>query len=178
MKAIRISIVASMIAVAFASPFVSAQRGRPAWPKAREGVYIATSSQTIPPFPRVLPGYRPTSNTDYWGERLPPNILQGSVRVGQSGEWEEIYQFPMSMNGCSAGTFTLRWRSADPKIRIESALGYHYTGVIFARKTGVFGYMQGHNCEEPMFKFGGTTYAGGSNIVDVYYEVKFWRAAP
>jgi hypothetical protein len=82
------------------------------------------------------------------------------------------------MNGCSAGVFMIRWRSASPDVRIVSALGYHYENVIFARKTGAFGYMQGHNCEEPMFRFIGTNKRGESGLIDVYYELKFWRAAP
>jgi hypothetical protein len=33
------------------------------WPK-KEGVYIATSSETNPPFPRVMSGFRATGNKD------------------------------------------------------------------------------------------------------------------
>ena len=82
------------------------------------------------------------------------------------------------MNHCSDGVFMLRWRSANPDVLIATALGYHYSGVIFDTKTGTFGYMQGHNCEEPLFKFAGTLNGNIANLVDIYYELKFWQAAP
>ena len=32
------------------------------------------------------------------------------------------------------------------------------------------------NCEEPLFKFAST--GDSSTLEDIYYELKFWRAAP
>jgi len=45
-------------------------------------------------------------------------------------------------------------------------------------KIGSFGYMSGTNCEQPMFKFSGAVNGDKSTLVDVYYELKFWQAAP
>jgi hypothetical protein len=81
------------------------------------------------------------------------------------------------MNGCSAGVFMIRWRSANPEIRVQSSVRYS-GNTAAAVKTGSFGYMTGSNCEQPMFSFGDTTSANGSNLVDIYYELKFWQAAP
>lgn len=150
------------------------RKSRSVWPN-KEGVYLATSSETIPQFARVLTGYRSTGNMDYWDH---PFTLHGSIRIFQGNGWEGIPDFPMTMNHCSDGLFMFRWRSANPDVRLESALGYHYSGVIFARKTGTFGYMQGHNCEEPLFKIAGIRNRNESTLVDVYYKLKFWRAAP
>jgi hypothetical protein len=35
-----------------------------------------------------------------------------------------------------------------------------------------YGYMYGTNCDQPLFK------VTESTLVDVYYELKFWQAAP
>jgi hypothetical protein len=173
----RIGIAAGLLVAVFILPVTfsvksQSRGGRSSWPK-KEGVYIATSSETIPPFPRIMSGYRATGNKDYWGN---PFSIRGTIRVFEGNDWEVISDFPKTMNGCSAGVFMMRWRSANPNVRIVSALGDHYANVIFMRKTGVFGYIQGHNCEEPMFKF--IDSRDTSTLVDVYYELKFWQAAP
>ena len=77
----------------------------------------------------------------------------------------------------------LRWRSANPDVRIASVLsgsgdGQPYLAPGRNPKTGSFGYMYASNCEEPMFKFVNAVNDNTSNLVDIYYEVKFWRAAP
>jgi|SRR5882724_3441521 len=154
---------------------VQSQRrtNRVGWPKTK-GFYVANSSETIPLFPRTLNGYRLLGNNrSYWDK---PFNLKGSTRVFEGNGWEPLPNFPLTMNHCSDGVFMIRWRSANPKVRIATALGYHYTGVIYASKTGTFGYMQGTNCEEPLFKFasGNDT----STLVDIYYDLQFWQAAP
>jgi hypothetical protein len=50
---------------------------KPTWPK-KAGVFIATSSEAIPPFPRSLSGYRSENNTDFWNQ---PFTLRGSLRL-------------------------------------------------------------------------------------------------
>jgi len=144
------------------------------WPM-HPGVYIATSSETIPHFPHELSGYRAAGNKDYWDRSF---VTQGSIRIFEGNDWEPIPDFPLTMNHCSDGVFMIRWRSANPEVLIASALSYHYLNEIYTTETGKFGYMQGTNCEEPMFKFVGTLKGNESNIVDVYYELKFWQAAP
>lgn len=144
------------------------------WPS-NHGVYIVTSSETIPPFPSALIGYRATDNKDYWDR---PCSTKGSTRIFEGNDWEPIPDFPLTMNHCSDGVFMIRWRSANPDVLIAAATGYHYSGVIFETKAGTFGYMQGTNCEEPLFKFAGALNGSTANLVDIYYELKFWQAAP
>ena len=69
----------------------------------------------------------------------------------------------------------IRWRSSDPTVLVQSSVRYSkdITGTM---KAGRFGYMSGTNCEQPMFKFGSAR--NGDTLVDVYYELKFWQAAP
>ncbi len=86
------------------------------------------------------------------------------------------------MNGCDSGMFMVRWRTGYPDIHVSSILGY-YDGTVTSRmearaKTGSFGYMQGTNCEQPMFKFAGARKGNGATLVNIYYELKFWQAAP
>lgn len=188
----HIGITSGLLAAGFLLPIMlnvrsQTRSARPAWPK-KEGVYIATSSETIPLFPRALTGYRSIRNKDYWNE---PFASTGAIRVFEGTGWEIITDsinqpnrkdrsanFPLSMNHCSDGVFMIRWRSGNPNVRVASALGYHYSGVVSGTKTGRFGYMYGTNCEEPMFKFAGTLNGNRSGIVDIYYELKFWQAAP
>lgn len=144
------------------------------WPE-NPGIYIATSSGTIPRFPLALSGYRDAGERDYWDR---PCATRGSIRIFAGNDWEPIPDFPLTMNHCSDGVFMIRWRSANPEVLIATAIGYHYFGEIYATETGTFGYMQGSNCEEPLFKFADTLSGNESNLVDVYYELKFWQAAP
>ena len=147
---------------------------QPSWPK-NQGVYIASSSETIPIFPRALSGYRSESNKDFWGETF---ASRGTLRIFDSNGWEGIPDFPSTMNGCSAGVFMIRWRSAHPNVCIASTLGYS-TDVTYGKpKTGSFGYMYGNNCEQPLFRFADPHDSNETNLVDIYYELKFWQAAP
>jgi hypothetical protein len=162
-------------------PFgTTAQRkGRAAWPK-QLGVFTATSSETIPLFPRTLSGYRPMrSGFSYWNE---PFEADSSIRVGT--DWVGIHDFPANMNNCSYGAFMIRWRNANPDVRIATMLAnYHDVNERYpfrgnAAKVGRFGYMYGFNCVQPVFKVSHTINRNSSTIDDIYYELKFWRAAP
>ncbi|MGC2233216.1 MAG: hypothetical protein WBA09_17080, partial [Candidatus Acidiferrum sp.] len=147
---------------------------RPAWP-AEKGEYIATSSEAIPNFPCTLSGYRSEDNKDFWNKPFP---VKGSIRVFEGRGWKGIPSFPCTMNGCSAGVFMIRWRSADSRTRIQSSLRFYNAVATGAdEKVGIFGYMSGSNCEQPMFRFEDTDHIG-ANLVDVFYELKFWQAAP
>ena len=74
----------------------------------------------------------------------------------------------------------IRWRSGSRDIRVASTLGYYdlTVGPGVKPKVGSFGYMYGTNCEQPMFKLSGASDGNDSKLADVYYELKFWQAAP
>jgi len=73
----------------------------------------------------------------------------------------------------------LRWRSANPAVRISTGIANNtYDQGISEVKTGAYGYMYGSNCDQPYFKFANTTSGNESTLVDIYYEIKFWQAAP
>jgi len=170
------AIAVSFLVTALLPLGAEGQRGtaRPAWPK-QEGVYIATSSERIPLFPRKLSGYRSENDKDFWNKPFPS---RGSMRVFEGGDWEGLQNFPNTMNGCAAGVFIIRWRLSDPEVRVQSSARFSSTDTPATMKTGTFGYMSGSNCEQPMFKFAGTVSGNKSTLVDVYYELKFWQAAP
>ena len=142
------------------------------WPN--QGAYITTASESIPPFPNKLSGYTSKTGQDFWGK---PFRSKGTIRVFQAAGWQGIPGFPNTMNGCSAVLFMIRWRSGNPEVRVQSSVRYS-AGTSAPVKTGAFGYMAGSNCEQPMFSFGDTLNANKSNLVDIYYELKFWQAAP
>jgi hypothetical protein len=157
--------------IQFALPENQQSTTRPVWPN-EQGVYIAETTEAIPSFPGILSGYRSEENEDFGNKPFP---IEGSIRVFEGGDWTGIWKFPSTMNGCSAGVFMIRWRSADPNVRIRASVRHSSTSD-GDEKTGTFGYMSGSNCEQPMFKFGESRHDG--TLVDVYYELKFWRAAP
>lgn len=157
--------------IQFALPENQQSTTRPVWPN-EQGVYIAETTEAIPSFPGILSGYRSEGNRDFWNKPFP---IEGSIRVFDGGDWTGIWKFPSTMNGCSSGVFMIRWRSADPSVRIRASVRHSSTSD-GDEKTGTFGYMSGSNCEQPMFKFGESRHDG--TLVDVYYELKFWRAAP
>lgn len=152
------------------------QRGsaRPVWPKGK-GEYIAASSERIPLFPHTLSGYRSENGKDFWDKPFP---LKGSMRVFQGNDWQGLPKFPNTMNGCSAGVFMIRWRSASPQVRLQSSARNSSKDTSATIKTGSFGYMSGSNCEQPMFKFADTVKSNKSTLVDVFYDLKFWQSAP
>jgi hypothetical protein len=157
--------------IQFALPENEQSTTRAAWPN-EQGVYIVETSEAIPTFPSMLSGYRSEENKDFWNKPFP---VEGSIRVFEGGDWTGIWKFPNTMNGCSAGVFMIRWRSADPNVRIRASVR-HSSTPDGDEKTGTFGYMSGTNCEQPMFKFAESRHDG--TLADVYYELKFWRAAP
>ncbi len=151
----------------------SQQNVRPVWPK-QFGAYIATSSETIPLFPGAFSGYRFEEGKDFWGK---PFSTKGTIRVFNGQDWEGISKFPNTMNGCSSGVFMIRWRSAYATDRIQtSAVNNAAVASRSQTKPGVFGYMSGTNCDQPMFKFADSR--NGDTLVDIHYELKFWQAAP
>jgi hypothetical protein len=149
------------------------QQRRPAWPK-HAGAYIAASSEAIPLFPRVLSGFRSEDGKDFWDK---PFANKGTIRIFRGNDWQGIRNFPNTMNGCSSGAFMVRWRSADPKVLIQTSAENNAAVASRAQtKPGVFGYMSGTNCDQPLFKF--VESHDGATLVDVFYELKFWQAAP
>lgn len=147
------------------------------WPK-NHGVYIAKSSASIPAFPKTLSDFRSMGKKDYWGEAFETS---GSLRVFSGNTWETIFdgptEFPHTMNHCSDGVFMVRWRAAYPTLVIKSAVGYLTDNVSHSAKSGSYGYMYATNCEMPLFALGKSTSSEGT-LGDLYYEIKFWKAAP
>jgi hypothetical protein len=139
------------------------------------GVYISVSSDATPLFPGELSGFRSEDGKDHWNK---PFSVRGTIRIFQGNSWHGLPKFPNTMNGCSSGVFMIRWRSADPNAPLQSNTGYSATVVSQGAKTGAFGYMSASNCEQPMFNFGDKPAKDGATLVDVYYELKFWQAAP
>jgi hypothetical protein len=153
----------------------SNQHGQSRWPS-EPGAYLAASSSTIPAFPSQLDGFRSERGMDFWGK---PFRVTGTVRIFEGNGWQGIPKFPSTMNGCSSGYFMIRWRTASRYTAVESSV--RPSATVAGRpgaKTGAFGYMSGTNCEQPMFDFGNIRRADGATLVDVYYELKFWQAAP
>lgn len=166
-----IGVVVFSFLVGYALSFWRRRKERKlAWPK-EKGAFVAVSSEAIPPFPHTLAGFRPAGeDKDFWNK---PFRVKGSIRLFSGDDWLGIPDFPNTMNGCSAGRFMIRWRSARHNVRVRSSVR-HSNRSDAHEKAGAFGYMSGTNCEQPMFKFGGA----GHELVDVYYELKFWQAAP
>lgn len=46
----------------------------------------------------------------------------------------------------------------------------------FRRDLECLAILSGTNCDQPMFKFADSR--NGDTLVDIYYELKFWQAAP
>ena len=164
------------LSIAFFSAFAmlaSPSHAQPVWPTQR-GAYVTTSSESIPLFPKRLSGFISEPGQDFWGKPFPS---RGTMRIFQGQGWQGIPDFSNTQNGCSSGAFMIRWRSANPEVRIQSSVRYSSENSA-SIKTGAFGYMSGTNCEQPMFKFGGTINKNELNLVDIYYELKFWQAAP
>lgn len=147
---------------------------RPSWPK-KLGVYISTASEATPLFPHEVSGYRSEDGKDFWNKPFP---VRGSIRIFEGKGWQGIPKFPNTMNGCSSGVFMIRWRSSDTSFHVQSSARYSAAVVSQGAKIGAFGYMSATNCEQPMFNFGDEPAKDGATLVDIYYELKFWQAAP
>jgi hypothetical protein len=138
-------------------------------------VNITASGEKTPDFPVTFPQYRSAENNkDYWNT---PFSWNGTIRIFEGQDWTEIGDFPHTMNHCSDGVFMMRWRSANPDVSIETAVAYSSENIVKS-KIGKSGFMYGNNCEQPMFKFADTINNNESNLVDIYYEIMFWKASP
>ena len=169
--------IAGITLMTIGGPYAIAQESRGAkWPK-KDGAFSAKSSETIPSFPTRSSGYRSESGKDFWAN---PFRTRSTLRVFEGSGWSQISEFPKTMNGCSAGRFMLRWRSANPDVLVDSATGYFGDVRVInsLARSANYGYMQGTNCEEPLFRFGKALKRNQSTLVDIYYEIKFWQAAP
>jgi hypothetical protein len=136
------------------------------------GSFISASRQSLPNFPATIPGFYHESGKDFWGK---PFEERGTIRLFDGSKWEGIPEFPSSSNGCGNGRFMVRWRSANPDVVIKAGISFGWTSATSV-KDGMQGYIVGSNCHSPVFKFSHTKNGNQSNLVDVYYEVKFWRA--
>jgi hypothetical protein len=146
---------------------------RPTWPQSM-GEFSAKSKDGIPSFPLELTGYRSEKGKAYEGK---PYATRGSISVDRGSEWKGLKHFPRTRHGCSAGVFMLRWRLSDPVIRVYSTIDNPRKSTANVA-TGSFGYMYGSVCDKPQFKFASARKPNWSNLVDIYYELKFWEATP
>jgi hypothetical protein len=67
------------------------------------GINIAKTSATMPAFPIKLSEFRPAGKgKDYWDNPFSENYedfkTKGTVRVFEDNGWDEIYEFPYTMN--------------------------------------------------------------------------------
>jgi len=170
---IAIAIRLTAIAVVLLVPFnVMSQHAGASWART-SSVSIATSSKYIPAFPSTLRGFQSDNGKDFWGHDF---VMHGSMRVFDNNGWANIPDFPNTMNHCGEGIFMIRWKCANPNVRIASTLGYSPDLVTVKAKFGNCGYIVGTNCEQPLFKFIDTN-GDTSNLADIHYELKFWRSA-
>jgi hypothetical protein len=93
---------------------------QPVWPTHR-GANVTTSSESIPLFPKRLSGFISEAGQDFWGKPFPS---RGTMRIFQGQSWQGIPDFPNTQNGCSSGAFMIRWRSANPDVRVQSSARY------------------------------------------------------
>ena len=144
-----------------------------------DGAFPIANSTNLPDFPATINGYRHKPGLDFWGK---PYKELGTVRVFSRDGWTELYpSFPNTMNRCHSGVFMVRWRSLNPEVLVESATSYSArmsVGLDEAAAPATKGIMQGSNCLQPLFKFSRALNNNPSTLVDVAYEIKFWRVAP
>jgi hypothetical protein len=146
----------------------------PTWPT-QKGTFTATSDENIPAFPKKMTGYISVAGRDFWGNSFES---KGKLRIFQGDDWMGIPDFPNTQNSCSTGVFMIRWRSANQDVRVLTSARYSSAETFYENSaTGMYGYISGNNCEQPMFMFGGAANGNASTLVDVSYELKFWKAA-
>lgn len=129
------------------------------------GTYRTSSSAGIPAFPKRLEGFRPRGDAQ-----------SGIIRVFEGKGWTGIHEFEVGANGCSHSLMMVRWRSANAITIQTSTAGSHIDESAPDAPASTHGYMFGSRCDQPAFKFGKTE--GTSTLVDVFYEVQHWDAAP
>ena len=145
-------------------------------------VCVLGSKQKLPEFPKKKSSFKGRSNVDFWGRSFSES---GSVRVFKSDGPQSITdcssgtggcnEFPDTQNNCGKGLFILRWRTDNPDVSIASSTEFGGT-VPSPQKLGKKGYIIGSNCHRPLFGFGKVERGNESNLVDVTYEVRFWKS--
>lgn len=126
-----------------------------------------TTAATAPPMPGSIPGYEPLG---------PPVKL--TLRLFEKGRPTLVDDFPVTMNGCSNGMSTTRWRSLVGEVTAAvTSFTDHPDNVdrsdIRERTTARAGLVRTeHQCDQPVF------ISSVDGIVDVAVEYQAWNASP
>ncbi|WP_154814625.1 hypothetical protein [Actinophytocola xinjiangensis] len=116
-----------------------------------------------PPFPDAVEGYDLSRE---WRE---------TVRAFSGTEWATIYEFPLTMNGCSLQRFYVRWRAVNEQSTVQTTFVSVDDIVLEGPVDGAAGWMSGYGCGQPAFRMKSST--DESTLTDVVVEVQQWNAS-
>ena len=123
-------------------------------------------SRTVPGFPSTVKGYRLR------------DVGRTETRLFQGRAWEALSPLRQPLGRCGDFRWYLRWRSANPEVLIDAAVGD--TGLpgfnrITRASRGGAGYLTGYGCVSPGLRFGTAVSGNQANLVDVDYEYQVWE---
>ncbi len=136
------------------------------------------SATAAPPMPKSMVGYRPYG--DPW---------DGTVRIHGSSSYAVVDDISLTMNGCAHAMYSIRWRTLHGTVIAIQRGGYNIdrpmgTGIpVEVERLDVdtlasSGLFIGTQCEQPVFRLAVSNPDEEHRLVDVAFEVQYWRAVP
>lgn len=103
-----------------------------------------------------------------------PRAFSGEEWSPTSGP--DYSSYPVTMNGCSAQRFLIRWRAVDDGVTVLAAT-IDTAGTVQQQVSGASGWMDTDGCVTPGFRLPGDL-TDGSTLTDVTVEVQQYQAVP
>jgi hypothetical protein len=103
-----------------------------------------------------------------------PRAFSGDEWSPTSGP--DYSSYPVTMNGCSAQRFLIRWRAVDEGVTVLAAT-IDTAGAVQQQVSGGRGWMDTDGCVTPGFRLADDL-PDGSTLTDVTVEVQRYQAAP
>jgi hypothetical protein len=125
-----------------------------------------------PDFPSSVDGYE----LSYQSEVIEWRVFEEDVW------WVPIEQYDNGARmSCDDEYWVVRWRSANPNVEMDSAIGLNDLGEFSGGDeiaSGISGYMEGYGCLAPAIRFGIELNGTGANLSDLYAEYQLWSLDP
>jgi serine/threonine protein kinase len=140
----------------------------PVWPALVDTLVAKATGSSVPAFPTSVQGYTLA--------RSKTAITRTFVQ--SLSDWDTVFDFPVTMNGCAQHRFFIRWRALDTNATVNATFVSSDTPPLVEKTpvSGAVGWMSGNGCGQPGFHMAFEE-SGGGNLTDVAVTYKVWSAS-
>jgi hypothetical protein len=164
------TVAPSTVAPGTVAPTIAAPTAIPAAP-VQSAVGVAAGA-TPPAIPAAVQGYA----------RSGP-VVDDQIRAFDQGQASLLFDFPVTMNGCSDHYFTLRWRAVNTTAEVlvghgdvNTVDGTTAIADLSPEPPAAAGFISGFGCDQPAFAQQGAA-GDGSTLTDIVVEYQVWNVS-